>query len=1731
MSEIKYTIIIDDSKLIKSFQDHEKLADETSNKISKSYDKASSSLDKSSDSANRLSNAINKINSAISLTSNLSSSFDELQKVISFATPIMENYGIAFSDLLKPLEIFGIKSRVTANNLIELNNALINFKLNPTKEGFRDIEVALISTVKQFNGFQSEIVRLGLSFRDISNEFSHYISVSKQIYSEIFGLNNIINISSTTILNYINNLKKITSSNSELANSFNDTKEKLNLFTQNFVKHISEAINIKGIYDQIKVSINKLEQSFNSLMQMFSLITKKFDEIKSKFLEIFSSMEKNTNFGETISNIVIISFDSALKILKLYFELWANNIFNTLIYLFVVSPTVIGIGIALATSILSGFFFTWQDIVTSGKFIGIVSNSFSQTFLSIFGLLITNIKASFANFQNVYIQYSTSTFMQIQKIMSALLFKIFNPETAKIISLFASGYIIQLNRELTAIISSPLYLFQLIKNKIENLAANYGNASTLLRPIFNDLKNTWDSDIKSINKILNSFKYNISDTFNFIKNFSVNAFNSIDFSPIINGFKKVLEPTLKAILFFIPRITQDFFSLIGTVRSFNDAVIMSGDILIRLFASDTIQSTIKFLVTSFNYLKINANSALNTIAEFANMIPGLLPKSVIEFYNLIKSVKSFDDAINISKQIFKSVFDNSISIIKNLSFNFTELSKVIYSDVLIAFKEIRSLISSSIPNSVKEVYLLVRSMQNIDEIGSVAVKSFNIIYKAMSDSISKTMPIVISNFKRFYDMGKLGFESLLLSMSKYTDAIKTLGIQTFTIISDVIKQFAGMISLTPQFINLLQQMFPIISKVYNGVAGLGVGTANWSGILSVLIPALAQFNLGMGQSIALSLTMAGIIGGALSFAFSHLVIGIGKAISYVSNFFVELGISASESYVKIKSTFDILTAVINGVSNATGQAGYNFLDFNVRVAQMAIKWNLSMTDIAKGTQELVLVGSQLGLTANQVHNLTEVVAQYAKINKDTVYDAAVAFGSALNGNSQSVLKYGVKLSEANNQHYLFKMGLEKIFSKMSDNEKVQTRYNNILKQFSVVAGVADIASGTLADQANALKSRIELLSAKFGEGSYIIENTNIFAFALNKTLSLLSDNVAYVGGILTSLFGRLGQVLGAFLQLSIKIFLTIKAFTLLRVLIESKFWADFALKTIPLIGISFQNLVNTLAKSEVKLNTFRGLLSGFAKIGLNEIKSAFVNVGIVVGTNITFIGILTGAFNKLMTSILSLSRFMMPFMLIFGRMAGWIAIVVAVIYTLYKSFQYLEDQTKVFSTIWTILVNEFSRTSEIVKAIVNVFSSAFSSIGTIFDKVFGFIIYTLSVTIQSFVSLAKLLGSKFISAESLKQLTDLERRLDDLGINLINTGFSLMDFKKSAVDAASSLPTLVDKTKILEDILSLTTDLANAGKTQLQILQDTHKKRLDLINLGLTNEVISMQRFTNLKKSIESDYHAKRAEEVKTQLQNYNQIIEKIRKDGADQEFARLQDENNKNITEMVRAHSEGLINDKQFRQSLIDQALYFDRESKKLQIGYQTTWEDISKAIMKEFENIGVTAIDIGKTVKQGLVDVIANSFNWLGKSLAEHSHKWEDLQKNIGQILAGMATMFGNFFITLGMAMLATGPITGWTISGSQAIAAGMGLHILAGALGTMGGEQASSSTSANSGGVVSTPDVNSIVQKPDQQTKQEPKTVLNININGDVLDSDQTGMRIVKLINEAYDKKGVVLRGNYA
>lgn len=169
---------------------------------------------------------------------------------------------------------------------------------------------------------------------------------------------------------------------------------------------------------------------------------------------------------------------------------------------------------------------------------------------------------------------------------------------------------------------------------------------------------------------------------------------------------------------------------------------------------------------------------------------------------------------------------------------------------------------------------------------------------------------------------------------------------------------------------------------------------------------------------------------------------------------------------------------------------------------------------------------------------------------------------------------------------------------------------------------------------------------------------------------------------------------------------------------------------------------------------------------------------------------------------------------------------------------------------------------------------------------------------------------------------------------------------------------------------------------------------------------------------------------------------------------------------------------------------------------------------------------------VKNGLTNGIAS----IGAALA----KGENLFEGFGKAVVGI---FGDLFIHIGQGLLFQGLAIETFItsinslfpgSGAAAAAAGLGLILFGGALkalaGGGGGASASTSAPGAGGGAASglvAPD-NGGFNPGTSSTALPSGPKIEVNIAGNVLDTRETGMHIVELINGAFQQNGAVITG---
>ena len=192
--------------------------------------------------------------------------------------------------------------------------------------------------------------------------------------------------------------------------------------------------------------------------------------------------------------------------------------------------------------------------------------------------------------------------------------------------------------------------------------------------------------------------------------------------------------------------------------------------------------------------------------------------------------------------------------------------------------------------------------------------------------------------------------------------------------------------------------------------------------------------------------------------------------------------------------------------------------------------------------------------------------------------------------------------------------------------------------------------------------------------------------------------------------------------------------------------------------------------------------------------------------------------------------------------------------------------------------------------------------------------------------------------------------------------------------------------------------------------------------------------------------------------------------------------------------------------------------------LALEQTTSDQMKQISESSLAATKSAMDAqASLVKSGLVSAISS----IGASLQAGKGMFDDFGAGVTGIVGDLAINIGQTLLFTGSAIEAfitaiNGLFPG---SGFAAAAAGLGLIIFGGALKASVGKSGGAPSSSG-GGIASSPSSSTDMTPTQELERMEPQTAVSVVINGDVLDSDESGSRIVSLINQAFDKKGVVI-----
>lgn len=232
-----------------------------------------------------------------------------------------------------------------------------------------------------------------------------------------------------------------------------------------------------------------------------------------------------------------------------------------------------------------------------------------------------------------------------------------------------------------------------------------------------------------------------------------------------------------------------------------------------------------------------------------------------------------------------------------------------------------------------------------------------------------------------------------------------------------------------------------------------------------------------------------------------------------------LGIAGLVSLGKqaIETASDI-QEVQNVVDTAFGSMSYKmeqFADTAIKqfgISRLAAK-EMGSTFMAMGRS----MTGNLEQSSDMAIALTARAADMASFYNKSVSETSTALKSIYTGETEVLKAYGVVMTEVNLQEYAATQGITKKISAMTQAEKVQLRYNYVMKQTSLAAGDFAKTSDSWANQTRILSEQFKELLSILGSG-LITVLTPVIKF-LNTVLTQLIAIAKQIGAILSKLFG------------------------------------------------------------------------------------------------------------------------------------------------------------------------------------------------------------------------------------------------------------------------------------------------------------------------------------------------------------------------------------------------------------------------------------------------------------------------------------------------------------------------------------------------------------------------------------------------------------------------------------
>ena len=234
---------------------------------------------------------------------------------------------------------------------------------------------------------------------------------------------------------------------------------------------------------------------------------------------------------------------------------------------------------------------------------------------------------------------------------------------------------------------------------------------------------------------------------------------------------------------------------------------------------------------------------------------------------------------------------------------------------------------------------------------------------------------------------------------------------------------------------------------------------------------------------------------------------------------ISLVISAVRKLISIAKEGIQLASQLEEVQNVV-EVSFGNMTQDVEGFSKKALYSLGMSELTakKMASTFMAMSNSMGISAKDGRNmalqLTALAADMASFYNVSQDVAQTALNSIFTGETETLKKFGIVLTETNLKAFALSRGITKSYSSMTEAEKVALRYNYVLQATANAQGDFARTSGSWANQTRLLKEQLNILKTALGQVLIAV------ILPLVKALNALLSFIISIGRAIGSLFGK-----------------------------------------------------------------------------------------------------------------------------------------------------------------------------------------------------------------------------------------------------------------------------------------------------------------------------------------------------------------------------------------------------------------------------------------------------------------------------------------------------------------------------------------------------------------------------------------------------------------------------------